>query len=95
MYLKTGITNTEKTDAESTSVFPNPFTDKIEIRVPEIINEYRLIVFDSSGKPASNHQIDKTKSSGIDLSLLTEGVYFIQLLSESKVFKTVRVLKNK
>ena len=94
-YLKSGTTNTEKIDAEFTSVFPNPFTDKIEVKSTEYMKNYKMSVYDSVGKLVSSHRLDETKASGTDLSFLNEGVYFLQLTSGSKVFKTVRIVKNK
>ena len=93
-YLKSGTTNTDIVDDLSTTVFPNPFIDKINAQTTAAVKDVQLNVFNADGKLISKHGLDEINASGIDLSYLAEGVYFLQISSAAKILKTVRVVKK-
>ncbi|WP_179009371.1 FG-GAP-like repeat-containing protein [Winogradskyella forsetii] len=66
------------------SVYPNPVEDELTIKTSaDIINKIATI-FDLNGKRVLNL---KLKSTTIDVSYLTSGVYFLRLESEGKIMK--------
>ena len=69
-------------------VYPNPTTDQIYIKSK--INDLSFKVFDMSGK-----QILQTESKSIDLSVFSNGIYFLKVSNlENNQFITKKVIKN-
>ncbi|CAN5461455.1 hypothetical protein BH11BAC1_BH11BAC1_01790 [soil metagenome] len=67
--------------SEATIAEPNPFTGGIKISITG-----NLRVFDSLGQKVFENNITNT-SSEIDLSFLSEGVYFLQLEAKGKLLQ--------
>ena len=66
------------------SIYPNPVEDKLTIKTSaDVINKIATI-FDINGKRVLNL---KLKTTTIDVSSLTSGVYFLRLESEGKTMK--------
>ncbi|MGJ8548319.1 FG-GAP-like repeat-containing protein [Winogradskyella wichelsiae] len=66
------------------SIYPNPVEDQLNIKTSaEVINKIAT-VFDINGKRVLS---SKLTSNAIDVSTLTNGVYFLRLESEGKTMK--------
>ena len=66
------------------SIYPNPVENELTIKTSaDVINKIAT-VFDINGKRVLNTKI---KSTTIDVSSLTSGVYFLRLESEGKIIK--------
>jgi hypothetical protein len=72
-------------------VFPNPFSDIVQIQKGGDLNIIDVEVLDLSGKQVKTA---KNCSSQLDLSDLQNGVYFISVYEAGKLIGTKRILKN-
>ena len=78
----------------SLSVFPNPTSDFLSLKVEDYNNEalsYNLI--DEQGKLVMNEQITN-QGTQVAMSTLARGAYFINVLQENKKIQTFKIIKN-
>ena len=78
----------------SLSVFPNPTSDFLTLKVQDYNNEalsYNLL--DEQGKLVLNEQII-TQDTQVAMSTLARGAYFINVLQENKKIQTFKIIKN-
>lgn len=85
--ITTSISEIFNSQNELLSVYPNPVSDFVNINVSGLS---QVLVVDASGKEVLNFN---TSSSQIDLSSLTQGIYFIQVLNNQEI-KTAKIIKN-
>ncbi|SMC45565.1 T9SS type A sorting domain-containing protein [Moheibacter sediminis] len=72
-------------------IFPNPFSDKIQIQNSKEIKELQL--FDLQGKLIStNKNLDELNSK---LSSLNNAVYFLKINYKNNKSETIKLIKNK
>ena len=78
----------------SLSVFPNPTSDFLTLKVQDYNNEalsYNLL--DEQGKLVLNEQIT-TQDTQIAMSTLVRGAYFINVLQANKKIQIFKIIKN-
>ena len=78
----------------SLSIFPNPTSDFLTIKVEDYNNEalsYSLL--DEQGKLVLNEQITN-QDTQVAMSTLARGAYFINVLQENKKIQTFKIIKN-
>ena len=78
----------------SLSIFPNPTSDFLTLKVEDYNNEdlsYSLI--DEQGKLVLNEQITK-QDNKLVMSTLARGIYFINVLQANKKIQTFKIIKN-
>ncbi len=78
----------------SLSIFPNPTSDYLTLKVEDYNNEalsYHLI--DEQGKLVLNEQITN-QDTQVAMSTLARGAYFINVLQENKKIQTFKIIKN-
>ena len=78
----------------SLSVFPNPTSDFLTLKVQDYNNEalsYNLL--DEQGKLVLNEQIT-TQDTQIAMSTLARGSYFINIVQTNKQIQTFKIIKN-
>ena len=78
----------------SLSVFPNPTSDFLTLKVQDYNNEvlsYNLL--DEQGKLVLNEQIT-TQDTQISMSTLVRGSYFINIVQANKKIQTFKIIKN-
>ena len=78
----------------SLSIFPNPTSDFLTIKVEDYNNEdlsYSLI--DEQGKLVLNEQITN-QDTQVAMSTLARGAYFINVLQANKKIQTFKIIKN-
>jgi hypothetical protein len=78
----------------SLSVFPNPTSDYLTLKVEDYNNEalsYSLL--DEQGKLVLNEQITN-QDTQVAMSNLARGAYFINVLQENKKIQTFKIIKN-
>lgn len=85
------ITSIAEVDTKFFVVYPNPANDFITIKSDyPIPNNTKVILFNSLGQKVKTiEEIDK-----IDLSNLTDGLYFIKLTDEKNFATTKSIIKN-
>ena len=78
----------------SLSVFPNPTSDFLTLKVQDYNNEalsYKLL--DEQGKLVLNEQII-TQDTQVAMSTLARGAYFINIVQANKKIQTFKIIKN-
>ena len=75
---------------ESTSIFPNPFNDVVNIQSNVQIK--KITVVDILGKTIKDIQDNNIEK--IELGSISNGLYFITLEGENKQRKTLKLIKN-
>ena len=75
--------STTEFDFNSNSIYPNPAKDKIFIKNAK--NSTGIKIYDSTGRIVKNL---KTNTDVVDVSNLNNGIYFIEIISGKKSFKT-------
>jgi hypothetical protein len=78
----------------SLSIFPNPTSDYLTLKVEDYNNEalsYHLI--DEQGKLVLNQQITN-QDTQLAMSTLARGAYFINVLQANKKIQTFKIIKN-
>ena len=88
-YLKVGGNTTTSgiTSIESPTmirVYPNPFTDKVEVSMTEV-SDYHIELMDITGKRVYNQEFKQTKHMAIDFSQLSSGEYLLKLTNKDNV----------
>jgi len=78
----------------SLSIFPNPTSDYLTLKVEDYNNEalsYSLL--DEQGKLVLNEQITN-QDTQVAMSTLARGAYFINVLQANKKIQTFKIIKN-
>jgi photosystem II stability/assembly factor-like uncharacterized protein len=73
------------------SVFPNPFSEEINISLSSAGSENHITLFDISGKLIFSHQFTGNNYR-MNASYLSKGVYFIKIISDNGV-ATMKLVK--
>lgn len=78
--------------ATTVSVYPNPFTEYVQIESAQEINGYRLI--HSSGKVIENVQTTKSFGERIYMdATMTRGIYVLEITTDNGV-ELIKIIKN-
>ncbi len=85
----TSIDEVVKWDIE---LYPNPTQDYIHLNPKSFNQEYKLRLFDSSGK--SLLESNNSGSSKVNLEFLPNGVYILQFVANNQV-QSYRIIKSK
>lgn len=75
------------------SIFPNPVNDNLNINLSQIEGSVRLDIFDQNGKLVYEGSTLNGMNHRVDVSFLTEGIYFIRVQDEQSVL-TKKFIKN-
>jgi len=78
----------------SLSIFPNPTSDFLTLKVEDYNNEalsYNLI--DEQGKLILSEQITNQETQ-VSMSVLARGSYFINIVQSNKKIQTFKIIKN-
>lgn len=83
------VSNVELQDG--ISIYPNPTTDYIHLKVPNNISEINVVILDVLGKNVLEKHLYNAQNR-IELAHLSDGVYFAKITfnSESKTFKIIK-----
>ena len=78
----------------SLSVFPNPTSDYLTLKVEDYNNEaLNYTLLDEQGRLVFNEQIT-TQDTQVAMSTLARGAYFINVLQANKKIQTFKIIKN-
>jgi hypothetical protein len=77
------------------SVYPNPFSDVLLVKVNETFKDGRAVLYDLSGREVFQTSLDnESKESRIDLSKLAAAAYILSVTTEdSQISRSFRVVK--
>lgn len=91
-YHSTPLSTNENSISNKTIVTPNPFSDKVTIRIDEINLPANATIFDVTGKELIAFYLENTNSE-VELSSLKSGIYFCQLHSKGSI-ETIKIIKK-
>ncbi|NLL28288.1 MAG: T9SS type A sorting domain-containing protein [Bacteroidales bacterium] len=91
-YIKTDIDEINKTIF---NVYPNPFTDVIEIDFDANIDKSKILIciYNSIGQKVVNISKIESNQLKIDLSNMPSGIYYLAIQDESRVLLTQKQIK--
>ena len=73
------------------SIYPNPTKDKINIDCSTPLSNSIVKVYNSLGKEVMSQNLSNTE---VDLSSLSQGLYLVNVISNGKVVKQEKIVKN-
>ncbi|HBN05744.1 MAG TPA: hypothetical protein DD434_08145 [Bacteroidales bacterium] len=73
------------------SVFPNPTKDKINIECSTPLSNAFVKVYNSLGKEVMSKKLN---GSEVNLSSLSQGLYLVNIISNGKIVKQEKIVKN-
>lgn len=85
-----GLNDVEK-DNINISVFPNPTKDKVYIDSPSSLSNSIVKVYNSLGKEVISQKLN---GSELNLSSLSQGLYLLNIISNGKIVKQEKIVKN-
>jgi subtilisin family serine protease len=74
------------------SIYPNPSNDKFTVTIPEMIGSTKLEIFNVNGEKVLQIEINETEIQ-LDISALTQGVYFVRMQDE-KMTEVTKLVKQ-
>ena len=75
------------------NIYPNPGHDKIKIEIPEAFRHLgtELKVYDCVGRILKNQPLSNSEFIIVDVFDLSNGIYFIELISDKQMSKSIFV----
>ena len=84
--------STNDPSAWSATVFPNPAEGTLRITAGEQMDSMRIS--DITGKVVLTKNLDGVRETAMDVSMLQSGSYFVHLMAENGLHKTIRIVKK-
>lgn len=85
-----GLNDAERNDI-NISIYPNPTKDKINIDCSAPLSNSIVKVYNSLGKEVMSQKLN---GSEVNLSSLSQGLYLINVISNGKIVKQEKIVKN-
>ena len=85
-------TSIQSVEPESIAIFPNPSSNLIQFR-NSTVNSYDVFIVNSLGQIVINQKLNSTENK-IDISMLHNGVYFINIPNKTYGQKILKLIKN-
>ncbi|WP_339662850.1 family 16 glycosylhydrolase [uncultured Polaribacter sp.] len=74
------------------TVYPNPVNDKLTIKIPNIQDSSKVILYSITGKKLYTYHQNSTKQTH-DFSFLNKGIYLLKIETDSEA-KFIKIIKN-
>ena len=73
-------------------VYPNPFSQHLYIQSTKELNEMHVKIYNSTGENVFDQKIYQTNTYQLNLSGLTDGIYYLKVISEkTENFKIIKL----
>jgi len=93
-YTPLGMGISNSINANDITIAPNPVKTSFSLQINSTANISSLLIRDLLGREITTIPYNNTtKSNGIDISDLKNGIYFIQLMNNDKVIGTKKLIK--
>lgn len=66
------------------TIFPNPASGTVNIELGETVRAFDVLLYDITGKTIMQHSYHNSSKTGLDISTLSNGLYFINILFTDK-----------
>lgn len=94
IYVNIGSTGIRENGQAVYSIFPNPTTSYVTVKVDDSNNSAdKISVYDVYGKLISNTDI-VGNTTRIDMTSLASGIYFIQIVDGKTIIQTEKIIKK-
>ena len=80
--------------ADDFMVYPNPFTDQVEIVVSNPTGRTQIDIYDLCGRKVYAQTMSDASKTSLDLSSIGSGMYMLTLTDESGHSATKKIVKN-
>lgn len=88
------ITNTQETlEFENSVIYPNPFKSELSIKLGSVNKNIDVHIYNLQGKRVHSNKIEHLNSQ-ISLSHLLSGIYILEIRTENRVSKRVKIVKT-
>jgi len=66
------------------SIYPNPFTNRVEIVVKNHVNKLEVALYDLCGRMVYNQQANSTSQMSLLLDEMSGGIYLLKLTADNE-----------
>jgi hypothetical protein len=80
----------QKEDYNSCSIYPNPTSDKISIKINDTFIKQKYFIYDQFGRIILESRFDAIENE-VDLSEFHSGIYFLKVEGGNE---TIKIVKN-
>lgn len=87
------LSHAEETWSNSIHIFPNPTKDRVNILNESVVKLDKVILYDMSGRIIAEYPILNNDVNTINLSGVSKGIYFINILSKNTVITKKIILE--
>ncbi|HMV09518.1 MAG TPA: GDSL-type esterase/lipase family protein [Cyclobacteriaceae bacterium] len=96
LIVENVVTNTDQKETKAITLFPNPGSSSITIdNLPATAKEYKLTLRDTTGKVIAQKVLTATDHKAVlDISTLSNGVYFYELAEKGVKLKSGKFVKH-
>ncbi|MCA6362354.1 MAG: T9SS type A sorting domain-containing protein [Bacteroidetes bacterium] len=85
----------ETTVRENPSLFPNPAGDRVTVDLSGVSNAASILILNSEGRVVARHDnVTSDNQVLLDISFLSQGIYFVQVVAVDGEMKTMKLLKQ-
>jgi photosystem II stability/assembly factor-like uncharacterized protein len=86
----------DKSIDNAVNAFPNPFKDKIIIRLesPEQDKKYMVEIFDVRGEVLQKESLNTNLAATVNTSAYSPGIYFYKITADGLILKTGKLVKD-
>jgi hypothetical protein len=89
-----GNVGLDSDDQKGISIFPNPTSDFIQIRLDEQTGPVSIEVFSISGQRLQNFEVLNSNTMLVDLTRYMPGVYLVRIIEKNSAIGNFRIIKK-
>ena len=86
-------TGIESPEEGMLDIYPNPATDRLNVKLPEQEREIFVVLYDARGQEVLRRQFHNLKELQLDVSSLSAGNYYLEINSGAKVWKAKLLIR--
>ena len=87
------LTSFSATNANEMTIYPNPATDKLNLNFGSEVDKAQMTILDLQGRSLMTQSVANTQVEILNISSLSNGIYFVKVLNGDKVMNAKFVKK--
>jgi len=87
------VTDLPATNANDLMLYPNPVTDKLSLNFGSLVENAQVTILDLQGRSLMTRSVTNAQVETMNISSLSEGVYFVKVVADGKVMNSRFVKK--
>ncbi|MBN1116377.1 MAG: T9SS type A sorting domain-containing protein [Bacteroidales bacterium] len=88
------LTDVDETTTDAFSVYPNPSKGHVSVDIPNVSGEVEIHVVSMKGAIVYSEKVFVDETVELDLTGLTDGIYYIELSSDEEVNRSILTIKK-